>query len=162
MHCTRPRDYHSLSLTRIQYHPPKVTPLINLNDGGEWMIFHFSIVQVHFVFCWLNFIVLFPLFYKILQYYICYYCILARLGHHDVFFCASFTSFHTLASLLTFFVLLCLISFLQFLCTSAWENTRPWVPYFLEPYWMVLAFFRQCNYKCTLYIWSEKLEIVVH
>ena len=27
MHCARPRDYHSLGLTRIQFHPPKVTPL---------------------------------------------------------------------------------------------------------------------------------------
>ena len=29
MHCERPRDYHSLGLTRIQFHPPKVTPLTN-------------------------------------------------------------------------------------------------------------------------------------
>ena len=27
MHCARPRDYHSLILTRIQFHPPKVTSL---------------------------------------------------------------------------------------------------------------------------------------
>ena len=27
MHCARPRDYHSLGLTRIQFHPPQVTPL---------------------------------------------------------------------------------------------------------------------------------------
>ena len=29
MHCARPLDYHSLCLTRIQFHPPKVTPLTN-------------------------------------------------------------------------------------------------------------------------------------
>ena len=29
MHCARPRDYHSLGLTRIKFHPPKVTPLTN-------------------------------------------------------------------------------------------------------------------------------------
>ena len=29
MHCARPRDYHSLGLTHIQFHPPKVTPLTN-------------------------------------------------------------------------------------------------------------------------------------
>ena len=30
MHCARPRDYHiCLGLTRIQFHPPKVTPLTN-------------------------------------------------------------------------------------------------------------------------------------
>ena len=27
MHCARPGDYHSLGLTLIQFHPPKVTPL---------------------------------------------------------------------------------------------------------------------------------------
>ena len=29
MHCARPRDYHSLGITRIQFHPLKVTPLTN-------------------------------------------------------------------------------------------------------------------------------------
>ena len=29
MHCARPRDYHSLGLCRMQFHPPKVTPLTN-------------------------------------------------------------------------------------------------------------------------------------
>ena len=29
MHCARPRDYHNLGLTLIQFHPPKVTPLTN-------------------------------------------------------------------------------------------------------------------------------------
>ena len=29
MHCAWPGDYHSLSLTRIQFHPRKVTPLTN-------------------------------------------------------------------------------------------------------------------------------------
>ena len=29
MHCARPRDYHSLGLTSIQFHPSKVTPLTN-------------------------------------------------------------------------------------------------------------------------------------
>ena len=29
MHGARPRDNHSLGLTRIQFHPPKVTPLTN-------------------------------------------------------------------------------------------------------------------------------------
>ena len=55
-----------------------------------------------------------------------------------------------------------LISFLLFPCASVWENTRAWVPLFLLPYWMVLAFFQQCNYKCTMCIPGEKLEIVKH
>ena len=29
MHCARPRDYHSLGPTCIQFHPLKVTPLTN-------------------------------------------------------------------------------------------------------------------------------------
>ena len=29
MHCARPREYHSIGLTLIQFHPPKVTPLTN-------------------------------------------------------------------------------------------------------------------------------------
>ena len=32
MHCARPRDYHSLGLIRIQFHPPKVTKLTNLDE----------------------------------------------------------------------------------------------------------------------------------
>ena len=37
MHCERHRDYHTLGLTRIQFHPPKVTPLTNyakITDQG--------------------------------------------------------------------------------------------------------------------------------
>ena len=33
-----------------------------------------------------------------------------------------------------------LISFLLFPWASVWENTRAWVPRFLNPYWMVLHF----------------------
>ena len=29
MHCARPRDCHIVGLTRIQFNPPKVTPLTN-------------------------------------------------------------------------------------------------------------------------------------
>ena len=36
---------------------------------------------------------------------------------------------------------LCRISFLLFPCAGVWEITRA--------YWMMLHFFRQCNYKCT-------------
>ena len=34
-----------------------------------------------------------------------------------------------------------LISLLLFPCASVWVNTRAVVPYFQQPYWMVLAFF---------------------
>ena len=36
MHCARSRDYHSLGLTRIQFHPPKVTPLSNPARSRIW------------------------------------------------------------------------------------------------------------------------------
>ena len=62
---------------------------------------------------------------------------------------ARFASFHTDDSSYLLLLSLCLISFLLFSCTSVWKNTRAWDPHFLQPYWMVLAFFRQCNYKCT-------------
>ena len=40
MHCAWPGDYHSLSLTRIQFHPPKVTPLINLHEvTAHWLCY---------------------------------------------------------------------------------------------------------------------------
>ena len=32
MHCAWPGHYHSLGLTRIQYHPPKVTPRIHSDE----------------------------------------------------------------------------------------------------------------------------------
>ena len=32
MHCALPGDYHSLGLTRIQFHPPKVTPRIHSDE----------------------------------------------------------------------------------------------------------------------------------
>ena len=32
MHCAWPGDYHSLGLTRIQFHPPKVTPRIHSDE----------------------------------------------------------------------------------------------------------------------------------
>ena len=48
-------------------------------NGGGWMIFHYSSFLVHFVFCSLNFIVLYSIFfYKILPYYVYQYCILIR------------------------------------------------------------------------------------
>ena len=40
MHCAWPRYYHGLSLTRIRFHPPKVTPLINLDEvTAHWICF---------------------------------------------------------------------------------------------------------------------------
>ena len=30
VHCARPRDYQSLGLTSIQFHPSKVTPVTNI------------------------------------------------------------------------------------------------------------------------------------
>ena len=59
-------------------------------------------------------------------------------------------------------VFLRLISFMLFLYASVWENALAWVPNFLQPYVMVLDFFRQCNFMCTICIRSEKLDILTH
>ena len=40
VHCARPWDYHSLRLTRIQFHPPKVTPLTNHAKVTDQGIFY--------------------------------------------------------------------------------------------------------------------------
>ena len=88
------------------------------------MIFHFTNTQVHFVFCSLNFIILFP--YLIKYYRLMFIIIVFSLGSdrpsgpslgsdrpsfdrpsgsdRPFFFRAHFTSFHTHASLLTYFV----------------------------------------------------------
>ena len=62
---------------------------------GGWMIFYFSLVKVHFVFCYLNSIVLFP--YLIKYYHIVFIIILFWLGRDRqfLFVYARFTSFHT-------------------------------------------------------------------
>ena len=44
------------------------------------MIFHYSIVQVHFIFLLIEFHCTFSINYKILPYYVYYYCIFIRLG----------------------------------------------------------------------------------
>ena len=58
---------------------------------------------------------------------------------------------------------ICLISFLLFPCKSVWENTRAWVPNFLQPYWMVPSFIAKrdnrngrrvaCRKLITIIIW---------
>ena len=86
------------------------------------MIFPISIVQVHFVFLLMNFIVLFSISYEILQYIVYYYCILIRqwkaVGLPLYFFPYSRLSSYLLR------LSLYLISFLLFTCASARENTR--------------------------------------
>ena len=58
---------------------------------GGWMIFYFSIVQVHFIFCQLNFIELFPFLIK--YYHILCIIIVFRLGNDKLvscfFYCLS-------------------------------------------------------------------------
>ena len=80
------------------------------NNGG-WMIFHFSIVQVHFfllIECHCSFFIC----YKILTDYVYYCCILIMIVQsvgNSFFFRDPFASFHTHASLHTvvvcFFIL---------------------------------------------------------
>ena len=49
-----------------------------------------------------------------------------------------------------------------FPCTSVWSNTLAWVPHLIQPYLMVLDIFRQCNFKCTICIRCEKLDMLKH
>ena len=70
------------------------------------MIFHFSIVPVHFIFLLIEFHCTFYLTYKILSYHVYYYCFFdyVMTGRGDFFFFrASLTSFHTHPSHLTLF-----------------------------------------------------------
>ena len=111
--------------------------------SGGWMICPiFRIFKSILFFCQLNFIVLFPFFKK-------YYHILVIIvfwlgcdrpsGH--LFFRARFAFFpYSRLSSYLFRLFLYLISFLLFPCASVWENTRAWVPHFLQPYWMIPFF----------------------
>ena len=77
----------------------------------------------------------------------------SSLGHRESVFVSCPLYFVPYS--LTLFLLsssVSLISFLLSKCANVWENPLAWVPHFLQPYWMVLAFFRQCNYKCTKWI----------
>ena len=96
--------------------------------GGGWMICHFSNISVHFVFCQLNFIVLFPFLIK--YYHIWFIIIVFWLGCDWPSCLLCIFPYLRLSSyLLRLF--LYLISLLLFQCASVWENTRAWVPRFL-------------------------------
>ena len=116
---------------------------------GMWLLawgrvehFFNLIVQVDFVSCLIKIHRAFSISYKILTNYVYDYFILIRLVSAvgtSFFFRTRFTSFHTGASLLTsssvslsYFILCC--SHVRVF------GTRVWVPYFLKPYWTVLAF----------------------
>ena len=45
---------------------------------GGWMSFHFTIVHVHFVFLLIEFRCPFSISYKMLPYYVYYYCLFIR------------------------------------------------------------------------------------
>ena len=135
----------------------------------------------------LNFIVLFSFFIK--YYHILFIIIVFWLGCDRpsglLFFRAGFASFHTHVTLLTFFV--CFFILFHSCCSHArvfgktlvhefpisYSPTEWYLLFFaLWRQWIILNgallnkscyyFFRRCNYKCTMCIRSEKLEIVVH
>ena len=112
-------------------------------NGGGWMVFHFF----HF-FLSFNFIVLFPFLKKYDN--IIFIIIVFWLGNYRpsglLFFCARFSSFHTLASLLTFFV--CFFVLFHSCCSHArggMENTRAWVPISYNHTERYLGFFARRN-----------------
>ena len=113
-------------------------------------------------FCFLSieFHCTFSISYKILPYFVYYYCILVRMWYAvgTSFIRARCTFFHTHASLLCVFV--CLIYFILAVpmrkCLgkhSCMSNSFPIV--ILND----TSFFRQCNYKCTLRIQRDMVEI---
>ena len=104
--------------------------------GGGWMICHFSNIQVHFVFCQLNFIVLFPFFIK--YYHILFIIIVFRLGCDRpsglLLIRARCTFFHTHASLLCAHVFVCLIVLFRSCCSHAQVFGKTLVHEFLISY----------------------------
>ena len=122
-----------------------------LTRGGGWMICHFSIIQVHFVFCSLNFITLF--LYLIKYYNIMFIIIVFWLECDRPSGLIFFVSALLLSILMPPFLpssSVYLISFLLFTCASVWENTLAWVPHFQSPYWIVLAFFSRHNFNLMI------------
>ena len=135
----------------------------SLRGGVDDFYFFDCFKSVSFFVNWFHCI--FSISNKILTNYLYYYCILMKIVWAvgtSFFLSASFTSFHTHASLLAFFVCFVISFHSCFPCASVWENTFARVPYFLLTYWMMLSFFRQFNYKCTMCIRSEKLKMVKH
>ena len=126
------------------------------------MIYNFSTIQVHFVFCWLNFILHFP---YLIKYNILFIIIIFWLGYDrqsGLFFLSPLC--FCLHSRLSSYLLRLFILF-RSCCSHARVFRKTWVHEFPISYshteWYLL-FFWQCNYKCTMFIRSEKLEIVVH
>ena len=78
------------------------------------------------------------------------------------FISALLLSVSRLSNFLPSSVFLRLNSFFLFPCTNVRENTLAWVTHFLQPYLMVLDFFRQWNFKCAICIRSGKLDILTH
>ena len=150
---------------------PHPTPLFFISsnyllehNGWGLMIFHFSIVQLHFVFGQINLIV--PLPYLI-KYLILFIIIVFWLGidrpvrlsflSYPVYF---FSSSH-LSSYLLFPIVL-----FHSCCSHARVFGKTLVHEFpiscIHSERMRIVFFRQCIYKCTMCIWSEKVEILKH
>ena len=176
---------------------------MKVNETGEgWMIFHFSIVLVHFIFCLLNFTVLSPFLIK--YYHIMFIIIIIIIvfcppwcngwvigvrwlgnsstasGHSGLagtvgpiyslgcldsfFFRARFALFHSLVSLLNIFF--CFFvwfdAVLMHECLGKHSRMSSSFPIGNSHTEWYLFFLRQCNYKFTMRIRSEKLEILVH
>ena len=97
--------------------PSQIKSLLNANGGG-WIFFHISIVLVHYIF--FNWISFFSMFYKILQYYVYYYCILIRYGLAALpYFRARFYFFPYPTSLLIFFFFSCFFVLFHSCCSHS-------------------------------------------
>ena len=87
------------------------------------MVYYYYIVQFHFIFCFLNFIVFFQ--YLVIFNNIIFIIIVFRLGSerlwHLFFMCPLYFFPYSHLSPYLLHLFLCLISFLLFPCASVWE-----------------------------------------
>ena len=135
-------------------------------DGGSFVVFR---IFKSILFSLIEFLCTFSIPYKILTDYVYYYSILIRIVYAvgTFFFRVPFTFFDTHVSPSSVFSLLTVSLFLSYLifavpirkCLGKHSCMSSTFPISIlnrtDVFW-------QCNYKCTMCIRSEKLEIVQH
>ena len=121
---------HSFDVETYQENNNIVLMSINnkYNRSGGWMIFYFSIVKVHFIFCYLYFIIFFSYLIN---------------DDHSMFIIIVLFLFRVILSSYLLLYFLCLISFLLFQCMSST---------FHRAIQNGTRVFRQCNYNCSMCI----------
>ena len=144
----------SSTLPRLTNHHPPLPPLVIMDwflfqkmsralaskYGEGWLIFIFrSFNSISFLL--VEFPCIFP--YLIKYYTIIWFWLGSAISSEFLVFFSCLLYFvpYSRLSSYRFRLFLHLILFLLLFCLSVWENTRAWVPHFLQPYWMVPSFF---------------------